>query len=138
MAKLKNCEQCGGIFASIGNKDICQKCYQQEEKDFQTVYRFLTNRKNREAKMAEIVETTGVEEDLIIKFMKQNRLRVSQFPNLSYECEQCGNPITEGRLCQDCSSNIKSQWSQHDELERKNSGEKEKENPVYYTMNKKK
>src|SRR5699024_11870168 len=75
MAELKNCERCGEIFASIGDKDVCPKCGRQEEEDFQKVYRFLTNRKNREATILEIVEATGVEEDLIIKFMKQNRLR---------------------------------------------------------------
>src|SRR5699024_10051786 len=109
MAELRNCERCGDIFASIADKEICQKCYRKEEEDFKKVYQFLTKKKNREATLSEIVEATNVEEELIIKFLKQNRLRTSQFPNLFYPCEKCGDRISEGRLCQNCSSEIKSQ-----------------------------
>ena len=133
MAELKNCERCGGIFASVADKDVCPKCGRQVEENFQKVYRFLTNRKNREATILEIVEATGVEEDLIIKFMKQNRLRVSQFPNLAYACESCGNPIKSGKICENCSAKIKSQWSQHENAEQLKQVEKEKMTPIYYT-----
>src|SRR5690625_3781024 len=116
MQQLGNCAQCGAVFAK-GIRDICQKCYREEEEAFQKVYRFLTKRKNREATIPEIVNQTGVEEELIIKFMKQNRLRASQFPKLSYPCDRCGVAIVEGRLCGSCSSEIQSGLRQHQELE---------------------
>src|SRR5690625_242865 len=107
MTELGNCERCGAVFAK-GIRDICQKCYREEEAAFKTVYSFLTKRKNREATLAEIVRATEVEEELIIKFMKENRLRTSMFPKLAYPCEKCGTNIVEGRLCASCSSQIKS------------------------------
>src|SRR5699024_10399032 len=137
MAELKNCERCGEIFASIGDKDVCPKCGRQEEEDFQKVYRFLTNRKNSEATILEMVEATGVEEDLIIKFMKQNRPRETQNPNIDYGSESCRNKITSGKKCKSCSKKIKSQWSQHENAEQVKQAQSEKMTPSYYTTNKK-
>ena len=79
MAELKNCARCGNIFA-MTIRDICPKCHKEEEEDFQTVYRFLTKKKNREATITEIVDATGVEEDVIIKFIKQQRLLCCPVP----------------------------------------------------------
>src|SRR5690625_7876288 len=86
MIELGNCAQCGEVFAK-SLRDICPRCYREEEEAFEIVYRFLMKRKNREATMNEIVEATKVKEELIIKFIKQKRLRTSQFPQLAYPCE---------------------------------------------------
>ncbi|PXW89541.1 flagellar operon protein (TIGR03826 family) [Pseudogracilibacillus auburnensis] len=134
MAQLDNCTRCGVVFAR-GLRDICGKCYREEEEAFQTVYRFLTKRKNREATINEIVEATKVEEELIIKFMKQKRLRSSQFPKLAYPCEKCGADIVEGRLCSNCSTQIKTDLALHDKME-KRSAEKKEHESIYYTINK--
>lgn len=141
MAELKNCEQCGDLFASVAAREICPKCYQKEERDFQRVYRFITKRKNRQATIQEIVEATEVREELIIKFMKQNRLRSSQFPNLAYACDKCGDNITEGRLCSSCAVDIQKAWRKQEDLEaseKKNKQRKEAARPIYYSMNNKK
>src|SRR5690625_4709170 len=106
MGELGNCERCGTVFAKT-IRDICPVCYREEEKAFQKVYGFLTKRKNREATLKEIVAATEVDEDVIIKFMKENRLRASKFPKLAYPCDKCGVDIIEGRLCMMCSSQIK-------------------------------
>lgn len=116
MVQLDNCAQCGEVFAK-SVRDICLKCYEQEEADFQTVYKFLMKRKNREATMPEIVKQTGVKEETIIKFIKQQRLRATDFPNLTYPCEKCGTPVSEGRLCENCAQNIRKQVEFHDLME---------------------
>lgn len=136
MSKLGNCERCGVVFAKT-IRDICQACYQEEEQAFQTVYRYLTKRKNREATMAEIVEATKVEEDLIIKFMKENRLRASQFPKLSYPCEKCEAGIVEGKLCYNCTDTIKTQLKHHNQMEEiAEKRRKSQHESIYYIMQK--
>src|SRR5699024_11374641 len=87
MGELANCSRCNNVFVKT-LRDICQQCYREEEEAFETVYRFLSQRKNREATLMEIVEATGVEEELVIKFIKEKRLRTSQFPKLAYPCEK--------------------------------------------------
>ena|SRR5690625_2477459 len=136
MSQLGNCSRCGKVFAK-SIRDICMSCYREEEKAFQKVYRFLSKRKNREATLNEIVEATDVEEELIIKFLKQNRLRASQFPKLAYPCEKCGSNIIEGRLCSTCSSEIRTKIEHHEKIEKRLAERKAKEREsIYYTMKK--
>src|SRR5699024_11493283 len=52
--------------------------------------------------LQEIVKKTGVSKNIIIKFIKNKRLRTSQFPRLAYPCEQCGTDIVTGKICEDC------------------------------------
>lgn len=134
MLELSNCDGCGVVFAR-GLRDICPECFKKEEVDFKIVYRFLIKRQNRQATMSEVVEDTGVKERLIIKFIKQNRLRTSQFPMLAYGCEKCSADITEGRLCTDCSTHIRTEMESHEQNEqrKKEREQQNKEEPTYYS-----
>lgn len=137
MAELANCPNCDAVFAKTV-RNVCRECYQAEEKAFEKVYNFLTKRKNREATLTEIVEATEVSEKLIIKFIRENRLRKSQFPNLSYPCEKCGNNIVKGNLCQACSKSILDEYDYREEAEKRHEKrieEAEKER-VYYSFKK--
>ncbi|WP_339227322.1 TIGR03826 family flagellar region protein [Oceanobacillus sp. FSL K6-2867] len=117
MAELANCVRCNAVFVK-GLCDICRNCYQEEEDAFQTVYRFLRERKNREATLIEIIEATGVGESLIIKFIKEKRLLPSEFPKLAYPCEKCGNEITSGKLCISCTEELKNDLTAYEEAEK--------------------
>lgn len=128
MAELANCARCDAVFVK-GMLDICQDCYKEEEKAFETVYRFLSRQKNREATLAEIAEATGVEEGWIVKFIKEKRLLTSRFPNLNYLCKRCGKPIVQGRLCTSCAKELKQELKQH---EKQHYQEKEKKKKTYY------
>lgn len=138
MPELANCSRCGAVFVK-DIRDICHTCFKEEEKAFQIVYDFLKQRKNREATLIEIVEATGVEEDLIIKFIKEKRLRQSQFPKLAYPCNRCGKHITAGNLCEACSEELKHDLKMHEHEEamhdklREQLKEKEK---TYFTLDK--
>ncbi|SEO59003.1 flagellar operon protein TIGR03826 [Amphibacillus marinus] len=115
MGELENCSKCGNLFVKT-MRSICSNCYKEEEKSFQKVYEFLKKRVNRKATIPEIVSGTGVEESLIIKFVKEKRLRTSQFPNLTYPCERCGNHIDEGVLCSSCSTELTSTLQKEDAI----------------------
>jgi flagellar operon protein (TIGR03826 family) len=133
--ELKNCESCGAVFVDPV-RTICRDCYYKEEEAYKKVYRFLSEKKNREATLEEIVKATDVEEELIIKFMKQNRLRASEFPKLSYPCENCGVQIVEGRLCESCARELERDLAMHLEVQRLKEERKKREEPVYYTITK--
>lgn len=135
MAELANCSNCNAVFAK-SMRDICQACFHEEEAAFKIVYLYLTKRKNREATLNEIVEATEVEEKLIIKFIKERRLRTSQFPNLGYPCEKCGENIVTGKLCKHCSEELIADL-EHDEQIKEREKEKEREkSQIYYSITK--
>lgn len=135
MQGLANCSRCGDVFVK-NLRPICPACYKEEEEAFDIVYRFLRKQENREATILEIVEATGVEEELIIKFVKEKRLRTSQFPKLAYPCERCVAPITTGKVCNDCQADLIKQLETHEQLEQKKSErtkEQQKAN-IYFSI----
>ena len=134
MAELANCLNCDAVFVK-NTRNICQKCFQEEEAAFDTVYRFLTKQKNREATLMQIVEATRVEEKVIIKFIKENRLRATQFPNLAYPCEKCGDDIASGKICTNCSREIISELEKQEKIDNLEKRDKSEGN-VYYSYDK--
>ncbi|MCA9724930.1 MAG: hypothetical protein KC452_06510, partial [Kurthia sp.] len=90
-----------------GVRDICGKCAMAEEEQYEIVYRFLRRRENRAATVERIVEATGVEEDLLHKWVRKGRLQPALFPNLGYPCDQCGHLTTTGKLCSSCQDELK-------------------------------
>ncbi|BDH60787.1 hypothetical protein MTP04_09170 [Lysinibacillus sp. PLM2] len=108
MAEIRNCPSCGEFFNYTGVRDVCYKCAQREEDMYQIVYRFLRKRENRAATVDRIVEATGVEEEVLYKWVRKGRLHPAVFPNLGYPCDNCGKITNKGKLCQDCQDDLKS------------------------------
>ncbi|SFQ24644.1 TIGR03826 family flagellar region protein [Salibacterium halotolerans] len=135
MQSLENCPRCGELFVK-SLRPVCNKCHKEVEDMFQKVYTFIRKRENRQAKMNEVVEGTGVPEEDITRFIKEGRLHLSRFPNLAYACESCGSPIREGRLCASCKKSIDSGLqAQEQEREREKKAEEErKRHQTYYSM----
>lgn len=108
MGELENCPKCGKLFMKTKLRDLCQDCWKEEEAAFEAVYRFMRKRENRAATIPQIEKATGVEEELILKFIKSGRLQVTHFPNLGYPCDRCGKIIQRGKLCESCAGELKS------------------------------
>ncbi|MCI3921334.1 hypothetical protein MO973_24510 [Paenibacillus sp. TRM 82003] len=47
-------------------------------------------------------EGTGVSTGQITKFVREGRISIADFPQMSYECEVCGASIRESHLCDNC------------------------------------
>lgn len=95
---IRNCKRCNRIFQYNGSK-YCPNCMIELDKMFVIVRDYLYD--HPEANVVQTSEATGVDEDIILEFLKQGRLELSR-PSLAYVCERCGRPITTGRYCQNC------------------------------------
>ncbi|WP_026559735.1 TIGR03826 family flagellar region protein [Bacillus sp. J37] len=112
MGELANCPKCNTLFVQSQFRTVCDKCFKEEEQAYETVYKFLRKRENRKAQLDEVVDETGVSKDLILKFIRQGRIQLINFPNLGYPCEKCGKTIREDRLCEECKEGIHKQIHQ--------------------------
>ncbi|MER2111885.1 MAG: TIGR03826 family flagellar region protein [Solibacillus isronensis] len=129
MAELRNCPTCNGFFNYTGMREVCHNCAQKEEDQYQEVYRFLRKRENRAANVDRIVEATGVEQELLYKWVRKGRLHPAMFPNLGYPCDNCGRITNSGKLCEKCQNELKSELRTleaaqefRDEMNRQNRG----------------
>ena len=102
MAELRNCPMCDEFFNYTGLREVCHNCAQKEEDMYQVVYRFLRKRENRAANVERIEEATGVDRDLLYKWVRKGRLHPAIFPSLGYPCDNCGRLTTKGKLCEKC------------------------------------
>jgi flagellar operon protein (TIGR03826 family) len=133
--ELLNCPTCNAIFVKNRFRDVCEKCYREEEKAYETVYQFLRKRENRAATMSQVVEATGVEEDLLYKFIRKGRLKLTQFPNLGYPCDRCGKLIREGRVCETCANDIKNELEIFESNKMRQLELNQKHMRTYYSVN---
>ncbi len=102
---LRNCPRCGRIFADNGTHRICSDCRHQEEDDYEKVKAFLWD--NPRSTIGKVHEETGVSEDTIIKFIRENRLITEGLEiKASLKCQRCGTTISHGRFCQKCQDEL--------------------------------
>ncbi|KAA9022061.1 TIGR03826 family flagellar region protein [Niallia endozanthoxylica] len=112
-----NCPSCEKLTVKNKFRDVCEECYKAEEKIFDKVYRYMRKRENRAATIPQIIEATGVEEELLLKFIKNGRLKQAQFPNLGYPCDKCGGIIHSGKLCGNCAKELRTELELHEKEE---------------------
>ncbi|GEL07636.1 TIGR03826 family flagellar region protein [Salisediminibacterium halotolerans] len=105
MADLSNCPECGKLFVKA-MRPVCEECARKREEQFELVSGYMRKRENRQASLEDVHAHTGVDKDVIIQFLREGRLRLSQFPNLAFPCEKCGADIREGRICAACRKEI--------------------------------
>lgn len=105
---VDHCPRCNQLFRK-NLRDICPTCVRDLEKSYETIYRFVRKRENREATIEVIEQHTKVDKEDIYRIIRAGRLSMNHFPNLGYPCETqgCNGMITTGRLCSSCVGEIK-------------------------------
>jgi predicted amidophosphoribosyltransferase len=73
LGKLANCSRCDALFVQAV-RDICPKCHQLVEQEYEKCAKFLRIRENRGANIHQVSEATGVSVKQITKFIKPNAL----------------------------------------------------------------
>lgn len=109
--KLANCTSCDALFVQ-STRDVCPKCYQAIEKDYEKCTQFLRKRENRGSTMQQVSEATGVSAKQITRFIREGRISIVNTPNLGYPCENCGTTLQKGTLCDDCARDLKREINQ--------------------------
>jgi flagellar operon protein (TIGR03826 family) len=131
--ELINCPNCNDIFVKNQFRDTCPKCWKKEEEDFQTINQFMRKRENRAATIEQVVEQTGVSEELILKFIKKGRLQLTNFPNLGYPCDKCGRIIRTGKLCENCAGELREGLKTFQAEEKRKQEQLQRQRSTYYS-----
>ncbi len=107
MGDLRNCPVCGKVFVKI-NRNLCPDCIDKEEQEFEEVRKYLKD--NPGASVMEIAEVTSVDENKILKWMREGRIDVTFTGGVGLNCKRCGVQITAGNLCAKCAKALANQF----------------------------
>ena len=72
---LANCTRCGKVFQKIPGRKICPLCQEADEAAFSLVNQYVGDHPG--AEVAEVAEKTGVEEALVLRFLRDGRFATS-------------------------------------------------------------
>jgi flagellar operon protein (TIGR03826 family) len=105
---VRNCKRCGKIFPYRG-VNVCNDCFDQEEKDFEDVKAYLEEHPG--ASTLEVSSKTDVEVRTITRFLREGRLEAEgiQVIDSDLTCDKCGKPIIMGRYCDDCTKKLQAE-----------------------------
>lgn len=107
---LVNCKKCGRLFSSAGQK-VCPDCHQSEEEKFELVKEYLWENPN--STVEKVSRETGVEKELIIKFMREDRLAAEGLLiDYTLKCKHCGAEIKTGIFCESCRNQMINDFNQ--------------------------
>ena len=99
--ELSTCIECGRSFGSKNGEKLCKRCSEKKvDDDFKKVRDYLYDHPG--ADISDVSEHTGVEEKIILKLLRQDRIEVVDEENSILKCKSCGKPIKSGRLCEEC------------------------------------
>lgn len=101
---LGNCPECGKLYVKTA-VGMCVDCYREEEKNEMKVAEYV--RDHPRSSIDKIHENTGVKEKTIFRMIKNGRFMGEA--QISYPCESCGAPTTDGRLCVKCNEGFTKQ-----------------------------
>lgn len=102
--EMKNCKNCGKVFAANLGEKICQECQRKEDEMFTVVKEYIYDHPH--ASVKEISEGTEVDEDTILRYLKEGRIEVAEDSLSTLKCEKCGKAIRSGRYCPECTSKL--------------------------------
>lgn len=99
--RLIACERCGRLFKSKDGQTICKKCLNEDtESDFKKVRSYLYFHPG--AGIKEVVENTGVDEMMVLKFLRDGRIKTVDEDKVIKKCKICGKIIESGEICESC------------------------------------
>lgn len=105
-SKLITCRVCGVIMVRLA-RDVCQKCFRDEEDLFQKVKNFL--RINPGASVDQVAQFAGCPEEQVQIFIRSGRLERVGVRKVAHVCQLCQAVIYEGVMCTECNRSLKDQ-----------------------------
>ncbi|TVY11543.1 flagellar protein [Paenibacillus cremeus] len=116
MLMVSNCPKCGKVYQK-NVRNMCQECIRSFDNELDQCLNYL--RDHRKATTEELSEGTGVKVSQIVSFIKESRLLLMSYPNLTYPCNSCNSPIRQHNLCATCRIRIVSDVNEMKEKEAK-------------------
>ena len=94
MNMLINCKKCNRLFSSKDGTTLCSRCSDVVDDGFARVREYIYE--NPTSSLKDVSRGTGIESDAILKWIREERIVLSDRANISF-CERCGIAMEGGR-----------------------------------------
>lgn len=102
MLRFRNCPSCGALYAGLG--DVCPRCAARENEMFDVVKTYLET--HPEAVLEDVSDATGVDRQIVLRFIRSGRIIVGRPQTFGLFCERCGKAIATGLVCPECAAEL--------------------------------
>jgi ribosomal protein L32 len=113
---VANCPGCGQVFQK-NLRNLCMSCMKTYDNEFDACIKYL--RMNRKATTEELSSASAVAKKRIIAWIKEKRLSIRDYPNLTYPCSSCGGPENQHDICTSCRTRFTKEIREMQEKEAK-------------------
>lgn len=96
---LGNCTRCGKLFNRL-SRPICSDCIGEEQEQVELVMDYLRDSPN--ATIEEISQATAVDAQIVLRLIRDERLKATPTYVRVRNCRACGAPIAAGQYCGPC------------------------------------
>lgn len=107
---VRNCRKCGRIFNYVVGPLQCPVCREKMEEKFLEVKEFI--KENPGVGIAEVSTECDVETSQIQRWLREERLQLTENSAIYLNCESCGEPIRFGRFCNKCKTNMTKEFNE--------------------------
>ena len=101
---VTNCRSCGRLFNVIDGERLCPECQKKLDERFKDAKEYLHD--HPDASVEELSKEMKIPVKQIIRWIREERLVLSNPTNAEITCESCGKPICSGRFCEKCKTRI--------------------------------
>ena len=100
LLNFKNCKRCGKPFSTVLQYIICPSCMEEELQRFNRTrdYIYATPKATEE----DIITACDITKDELTRWIREEKIKLSDESPISYPCEACGAKIRRGHFCLDC------------------------------------
>lgn len=101
---VRTCRDCKRIFNYLSGPILCPACKEKLEDKFQVVKKYIEE--HRGASMPEVAEECDVDIQQIRRWLREERLELTEGSSIMLECESCGALIRCGKFCDKCRADM--------------------------------
>ena len=102
--EVTNCRSCGRLFNVLNNETICPNCQKKLDEKFKEVKQLLEENPN--ASVEKVSTETHTSTKQIRKWIREERLILSEGVLDGITCDRCGKPIRTGKYCDECKAKM--------------------------------
>lgn len=100
----RNCKKCGKVFRYISGYPLCKECKELDEEQYKMVREYI--KEHPGTNIEQVASALNISHQQILRYLREERLEISQRSDKFILCELCGSIIKTGRFCESCKREI--------------------------------